>query len=152
MRVGALQDWPAFRKHACTPSLTALWKSASSKRMFADFPPSSCVTRLTVGAAAVATATPARVEPVNETIETSGCEAKAVPTVGPSPFTRLKTPGGTPASSRICAKRYAESGASSLGFRTIVQPAASAGPTLHAIWFMGQFQGVMSAHTPIGSF
>jgi hypothetical protein len=33
----------------------------------------------------------------------------------------------------------------------MVQPAASAGATLAAIWFNGQFQGVISAHTPIGS-
>ena len=40
----------------------------------------------------------------------------------------------------------------SLGFKTIVHPAASAGATLQAIWFIGQFQGVISPHTPIGSF
>jgi hypothetical protein len=32
-----------------------------------------------------------------------------------------------------------------------VQPAASAGATLQAIWFTGQFHGVMSPQTPIGS-
>src|ERR1700719_2103370 len=70
MRVGALQDWPVLRKHACTPSFTALVKSASSKIILADLPPSSCVTRLTVGADAVATATPARGGPVHENIAT----------------------------------------------------------------------------------
>ena len=45
----------------------------------------------------------------------------------------------------------AENGAISLGFSTIVQPAASAGATLQAIWFSGQFHGVISAQTPIGS-
>jgi hypothetical protein len=53
----------------------------------------------------------------------------------------LKTPGGTPASSRISARMMADSGASSLGLSTIVQPAASAGATLQAIWLAGQFQG-----------
>jgi hypothetical protein len=43
------------------------------------------------------------------------------------------------------------SGVISLGLSTIVQPAASAGATLHMIWFMGQFHGVMNPHTPIGS-
>ena len=33
----------------------------------------------------------------------------------------------------------------------MVQPAASAGATLQAIWFAGQFHGVMSPHTPTGS-
>ena len=32
-----------------------------------------------------------------------------------------------------------------------MQPAASAGATLTATWFIGQFQGVMSPQTPIGS-
>ena len=33
----------------------------------------------------------------------------------------------------------------------MVQPAASAGTTLAATWFIGQFHGVISAHTPTGS-
>ena len=33
-----------------------------------------------------------------------------------------------------------------------MHPAASAGATLQTIWFMGQFHGVMSPHTPTGSF
>ncbi len=100
--------------------------------MLADLPPSSWATRFTVGAAFSATSTPARVEPVNETMEISGCDAIAEPTVGPSPLTRLKTPAGTPASSMISARIIASNGAISLGFRTMVQPAASAGATLTA--------------------
>ena len=42
-------------------------------------------------------------------------------------------------------------GAISEGFSTIVQPAAIAGPTLQAIWFSGQFHGVIIPQTPIGS-
>jgi hypothetical protein len=34
----------------------------------------------------------------------------------------------------------------------MVQPVASAGATLQAIWFTGQFHGVMKPQTPIGSF
>jgi hypothetical protein len=63
----------------------------------------------------------------------------------------LKTPGGTPAASTISANRIPLIGAISLGLRTTVQPAASAGATLQTIWLSGQFQGVMSAQTPIGS-
>ncbi|MNY30656.1 hypothetical protein D3C86_1647740 [compost metagenome] len=33
----------------------------------------------------------------------------------------------------------------------MVQPAASAGATLHMIWLMGQFQGVIMPTTPTGS-
>src|SRR5438093_1084813 len=63
MRVGALHDWPVLRAEPCTPAATACSRSAASRMMLADLPPSSCATRFTVGAAAVATATPARVEP-----------------------------------------------------------------------------------------
>ena len=43
-------------------------------------------------------------------------------------------------------------GATSDGFRIMVQPVAMAGATLQAIWLIGQFQGVMKPQTPIGSF
>jgi hypothetical protein len=52
----------------------------------------------------------------------------------------------------ISVKICAEYGATSDGFSTMVQPVASAGYTLHAIWLSGQFHGVISPHTPIGSF
>ncbi len=51
----------------------------------------------------------------------------------------------------ISAKMTALRGAISLGFSTMVQPAAMAGPTLQAIWFSGQFQGVIMPQTPMGS-
>ena len=68
-----------------------------------------------------------------------------------SPLTRLKTPAGAPAASTISAKIRPLIGAISLGFRTTVQPAASAGATLQTIWFSGQFHGVIRAATPTGS-
>jgi len=49
-------------------------------------------------------------------------------------------------------KISAEKGEISLGLRIIVQPVASAGATLQAIWFIGQFHGVMRPQTPIGVF
>ena len=64
----------------------------------------------------------------------------------------MNTPAGTPASCRISAQIIALKGENSEGFSTIVQPAASAGTTFAAIWFIGQFQGVISAHTPTGSY
>jgi len=42
-------------------------------------------------------------------------------------------------------------GVNSDGLRIMVQPAASAGATLQAIWFIGQFQGVIMPTTPTGS-
>jgi hypothetical protein len=49
------------------------------------------------------------------------------------------------------ASKRALSGENSLGLSTMVHPAAKAGATLHTTWFIGQFQGVMRPHTPIGS-
>ncbi len=152
MRVGARHDWPEFCITALTLPVMAGVRSASSSTMFGDLPPSSWCTRFKVGAAARATSTPARVEPVIETMSMSGWAAMAAPTTGPSPCTRLKTPGGRPAASRISAKIWPEKGAISEGFKTTVQPTASAGATLAQIWWIGQFQGVMKPQTPIGSF
>ena len=45
----------------------------------------------------------------------------------------------------------ADKGAISDGLSIIVQPVAKAGITLSAIWFIGQFQGVINPQTPIGS-
>jgi hypothetical protein len=106
---------------------------------------------LNVSAAATVIARPARVDPVKEIISTSGCVDSRVPAPAPSPWTRLNTPAGTPAASRISATTTADSGDCSEGFSTIVQPASSAGMTLSAIWFAGQFHGVMRPTTPIGS-
>src|SRR5271170_6228931 len=94
MRVGAWHDCPAFANSLWTLACAAAATSAPGSTILADFPPSSWCTRLTVSAAALATSTPARVEPVNDTISISGCEAMACPTVGPSPLTRLNTPRG----------------------------------------------------------
>ena len=56
MRVGALHDCPLFSAQPIMPPPTAVARSASSRMMFADLPPSSCVTRFTLSAAAFATA------------------------------------------------------------------------------------------------
>jgi hypothetical protein len=58
---------------------------------------------------------------------------------------------GAPAASTISANTIPLIGAISLGFKTTVHPAANAGATLQTIWFSGQFQGVISAATPIAS-
>ncbi|MNI65543.1 hypothetical protein D3C73_1210550 [compost metagenome] len=125
-----MHDWPLLRKQLLTPWRTAASRSASARIRLADLPPSSWDTRLTVSAADLATAIPAPVEPVNDTMSMSGCRAIPSPTVGPSPLTRLNTPWGTPARCRISARYIADSGALSLGLSTMVQPAARAGPTL----------------------
>ncbi|OIR00850.1 hypothetical protein GALL_169860 [mine drainage metagenome] len=133
MRVWAVQVWPQLRKQALTVLFTACAKSASSRITAADLPPSSSATRLTPAAASSETRTPAPVEPVNETMSTSGWRTSASPSVGPRPVTRLKTPGGNPAASITSARMKALSGATSEGLSTTVQPAASAGATFAAI-------------------
>ena len=151
MRVGALQLWPEFMKTWPAPPLTAFCMSASSRMTLGDLPPSSWLTRLTVGAARWATSMPARVEPVNEIMSMPGCALMAAPTSGPSPFSTLKTPLGTPASCSTSANSSADDGVYSDGLRIIVQPAAIAGATLQAIWLSGQFHGVIMPMTPTGS-
>ena len=84
-------------------------------------------------------------------ISTSGCTDSWLPTPAPSPFTRLKTPAGTPASSSTSAKTIDDKGAISEGFSTQVSPASSAGITFSVTWFIGQFQGVIRPTTPTGS-
>ncbi len=135
--VRALHVCPEFRKHFATPSLIACWRSASSRMMFGDLPPSSSATRLIVPAAASLTRRPAAVDPVKEIASTSGCSASASPMTEPRPVTRLKTPAGRPTSSITSASSIAFRGATWEGFRTTVQPAASAGATFAAIWCSG---------------
>ena len=68
----ASHDWPEFTYIAATSRVITASRSASSSTMLADLPPSSCATRLTVGAALRATSMPARVDPVNDTISDVG--------------------------------------------------------------------------------
>src|SRR4051812_47915400 len=62
-----------------------------------------------LGASAL-TRRPARVEPVNETMSTSGWPARASPASGPVPETTLNTPAGSPASAHTSASTNALSG------------------------------------------
>ena len=64
----------------------------------------------------------------------------------------LVSDAGTPAVSNTSARSIAQYCDISLGFKTIVQPDASAADTLVVIWFIGQFHGVIIPTTPIGSF
>jgi len=63
IRDGALHDCPELLNMCITPPVTAFARSAPSRMTFGDLPPSSWLTRFTVGAARLATSTPARVEP-----------------------------------------------------------------------------------------
>src|SRR6266513_2401041 len=78
-------------------------------------------------------------------------EASAPPIAAELPVSTLKTPFGIPARSPSSAIASAEYGVAVAGFKTMVQPAASAGPDLRVIMALGKFQGVIAAQTPIGS-
>jgi len=85
-------------------------------------------------------------------MSTSSCEHRRDPTPSPSPLIRLNTPGGNPASWTISAKSSDERGAISDGLSTHVHPTRRAGIALRVTWLIGQFQGVISATTPMGSY
>jgi hypothetical protein len=95
---------------------------------------------------------PISVEPVNATFSTSGCAVMAAPAVWPYPVRRLTTPSGTPASWISRLSRSAESGVSSAGLTTMLQPAASAGASLAQALKMGPFHGKIRPTTLYGSF
>src|SRR5215470_4059608 len=147
----AMQVWPVAANTPATIPLAAAARSASGKTTCGDLPPSSSVTLLMLSAAALATARPVAVEPVNATLSTPGCAASAAPVPRDRPVTTLTTPGGNPASATSSANPSVETGACSEGLTTMVQPAASAGATFQVISSSGEFHGVIAATTPTGS-
>ena len=125
-----MQVCPVAAKMPETTPLAAASRSASSKTMFGDLPPSSRVTLAMWSAASFMTCLPVSVEPVKATLSTPGWRTRAHPVVGPKPVTTLKTPGGKPASSKSLANSSVEAGVCSAVFTTKVQPAARAGASL----------------------
>ena len=97
-------------------------------------------------------ARPVAVEPVNDTMSTRGSVARTDATWFERGVTTLNTPGGMSVSSATSRpSSQASHGVSGAGLRTTVQPAASAGPTLARLIWVGTFHGVMAATTPTGS-
>ncbi len=94
---------------------------------------------------------PTSVEPVKVTASTSPCRPSARPAVSPRPGTTLNTPSGMPASAASSARRRADSGDCSAGFRIRELPAASTGPIFQADISSGKFHGTTAATTPNGS-
>ncbi len=119
--------------------------------MAGDLPPSSSDTRLRFPAAALTMSLPTSVDPVNATLSTPGCSARAAPAVSPKPVTMLTTPSGMPDSAMSSPKRNADKGVCSAGLRTIVHPAASAGASFQAAIMSGKFHGMIWPTTPTGS-
>ncbi len=102
-------------------------------------------------AAACITSRPTAVEPVNDTLRTSGWRTSARPATVPFPGSTLSTPGGSPQASASSPSARAVSGVSSAGLSTTVFAIASAGATFQLVMSSGKFHGVTSAQTPSGS-
>ena len=94
--------------------------------MLGDLPPSSSDTRFTVAAASRMISLPSSLLPVKAILSTPGWVTIGMPTVRPPPLTTLMTPRGTPHSSKPLASSITDKGVWLAGFRTDVQPAASA--------------------------
>src|SRR5262249_33058680 len=129
---------------------TASSSFASSITMMTFLPPISRWTFLNDGADCSDTVRPTSVDPVNETTRTCSLVESALPISSPPPVTRLTTPGGTPASSRIRTKLSADNGVSVAGLKTTVLPQTSAGMIFQEGIAIGKFHGVMTAQTPSG--
>src|SRR5438445_9871443 len=66
------------------------------------------------------------VEPVKWTPARSGLARAGSPIAAPDPYTRLMTPGGSPAASYSRSRKYAEYAAVDAGFQTTVLPISAA--------------------------
>src|SRR3984893_9396651 len=106
----------------------AVEKSASSRTMAADLPPSSRNTRLSVSLAAAMIRRPVAGDPVNGTTSTSGLVRNNAPTSGSDELSTFTTPGGMSVWLAINSPSASvTSGVSGAPLSTTVQPAASAG-------------------------
>ena len=146
------QPWPAWVITWKAVLPTPVSRSASSRTMAADLPPSSRKTRVRLAAAAVMTFWPVAVEPVKDTTSTRGSDESRAPMAWSAEATTLSTPGGRSVSSvAIRPRSVAVHGVSGAGLSTTVQPAASAGATLARLICMGKFHGVTAPTTPAAS-
>src|SRR3954462_5876982 len=150
MRVCAPHASPVFISAVGMRPGIVVARSASSRMIAADLPPSSSVQRLSRSPHNAAIRLPATVEPVNEILSTSGWVTMCSPTSRPA-CTMLSTPAGSPASCTASASRYAFRGASGAGFNTTVDPDASAGASFSMVTNSGTFHGTMAPTTPTGS-
>src|SRR5260370_17842160 len=130
---------------------TAASISASSNTTNGELPPSSSPIFFTPTDACWYRIFPTSVDPVKPTKRTAGCSSRTLPIADELPVRILNTPLGTPAFSASATSASAVSGVSLAGFRTTVQPAASAGETLRVIIEQGKFHDVTAPQTPIAS-
>jgi len=92
-----VQVWLLFMNEALPSPARNVSMSPSSRKIAADLPPSSRVTRRMSRPHSAPMTRPAAVEPVNATLSTPGWQTSAAPASRPA-STMLSTPGGSPAS------------------------------------------------------
>src|SRR5436305_11004953 len=98
--------------------------------------------------ASIAKCLPTAVDPVNEILRITGCGMRYSEISDGTPYTRLTTPAGTPASANARTSSATEPGVSSGPLSTIEQPAASAPEIFRTAWLIGKFHGVNAATGP----
>ena len=150
-RDDAVQRWPVAKNAPFAAHSTATARSASSSTTSGFLPPISSWNFFMPSAHAAAIALPVATDPVNEIAAMSGCRISVSPTTEPRPITRLKTPGGMPDSTMICASACAVAGTRSAGLKTTQFPYARAGAIFQAGIAIGKFHGVINPTTPSGS-
>src|SRR5258708_1431081 len=144
MRLAQTQVWPAFLYFEAIAPRPANSTAGSAKTMSGALPPSSGEGSSTVPPHCSTNSLPISVEPVKASLRTVGFEVISPPISVAPPVTQEKTPFGTPARSASSQRASAEKGVAVAGFKTIVQPAAKAGPHFRVIIAAGKFHGVRS--------
>src|SRR5207237_2250954 len=107
---------PVLRYFDMIAPSTAASRSASSKTMNGALPPSSSDSFFTVLAHCAIRSLPVSVDPVNDSLRTTGWLVSSAPISVAEPVTTLRPPFGTPARSASAATARRENGARDDGF------------------------------------
>ena len=152
MRRVHVQRCPVLMNAQRTHSITACRRSASSITMAALLPPISRAT-MRPGRSRLASMMrrPTGQLPVKSTPSTSACATRAAAT-SPRPCTVLNTPAGMPASFINSVSNAPTAGVFSLGLKTTVFPAESAGTQCPFGKCAGKLNGPITAITPYGRY
>src|SRR5215217_2277881 len=148
-----VQRWPAVPKPLKSAPSTARSSVASGITTSGFFPPSSRQADWPLRPVSSPIREPTADEPVNPTLSTSpssSARSRPAKAVGPSLWTRLKTPPGTPPAWNSRARASPVAGAYSAGFHTTALPHRIAGTRYHDGTATGKLPAVMIAATPTG--
>src|SRR5258708_1970793 len=139
---------PAARAFADAAILPIFTASTPLPINTGALPPSSINTGFIASAANSVRCLPTSVDPVKVTSLTTGEAISTRDSLEDSPNTRLRTPGGRPASSKHFTSAQAVAGVSFAGLSITEQPAARAPLVFLAAELIGTFQGVMASTGP----